>query len=43
MNPHIRLGEDLLSRVSYSMMNPGREVEMTTSVRSALNSLTNTL
>ena len=23
MNPQIRFGEDLMSRVSYSMMNPG--------------------
>jgi uncharacterized 2Fe-2S/4Fe-4S cluster protein (DUF4445 family) len=43
MNPQIRFGEDLMSRVSYSMMNPGGDVEMTTSVRMALNALTNTL
>ena len=29
MNPQIRFGEDLMSRVSYVMMNPGGEVEMT--------------
>ncbi|MFQ3184940.1 MAG: uncharacterized 2Fe-2S/4Fe-4S cluster protein (DUF4445 family) [Alteromonas macleodii] len=43
MNPQIRFGEDLMSRVSYSMMNPGGDVEMTTSVRMALNALTDTL
>ena len=25
MNPQIRFGEDLMSRVSYAMMNPGGE------------------
>ncbi|TNF18608.1 MAG: DUF4445 domain-containing protein [Rhodobacteraceae bacterium] len=39
MNPQIRFGEDLMSRVSYGMMNPGGEVEMTTAVREALNTL----
>ncbi|MEY3446392.1 MAG: hypothetical protein RIR45_1147, partial [Pseudomonadota bacterium] len=39
MNPQIRFGEDLMSRVSYVMMNPGGEKEMTTAVRAALNSL----
>lgn len=39
MNPQIRFGEDLMSRVSYAMMNPGGDVEMTTSVREALNEL----
>ena len=29
MNPQIRFGEDLMSRVSYVMMNPGGDVEMT--------------
>ena len=29
MNPQIRFGEDLMSRVSYAMMNPGGDVEMT--------------
>ena len=28
MNPQIRFGEDLMSRVSYVMMNPGGEVEL---------------
>lgn len=39
MNPQIRFGEDLMSRVSYVMMNPGGEKEMTDAVRQALNSL----
>ncbi len=39
MNPQIRFGEDLMSRVSYSMMNPGGDKEMTASVRDALNTL----
>ena len=39
MNPQIRFGEDLMSRVSYSMMNPGGFVQMTTAVREALSSL----
>ena len=29
MNPQIRFGEDLMSRVSYSMMNKGGDQEMT--------------
>lgn len=37
MNPQIRFGEDLMSRVSYSMMNPGGAVEMTAAVRGAIN------
>lgn len=37
MNPQIRFGEDLMSRVSYAMMNPGGDKEMTGAVRSALN------
>ncbi|MCT4553682.1 MAG: ASKHA domain-containing protein [Pelagimonas sp.] len=40
MNPQIRFGEDLMSRVSYSMMNPGGAVEMTNAVREALDQLT---
>ena len=36
MNPQIRFGEDLMSRVSYVMMNPGGEVDMTRVVREAL-------
>ncbi len=39
MNPQIRFGEDLMSRVSYVMMNPGGEKEMTTAIRSALQQL----
>ena len=39
MNPQIRFGEDLMSRVSYVMMNPGGEVDMTHAVREALNGL----
>jgi uncharacterized 2Fe-2S/4Fe-4S cluster protein (DUF4445 family) len=39
MNPQIRFGEDLMSRVSYVMMNPGGEKELTVAVRSALNQL----
>ena len=39
MNPQIRFGEDLMSRVSYSMMNPGGDQEMTKSVREAINVL----
>jgi uncharacterized 2Fe-2S/4Fe-4S cluster protein (DUF4445 family) len=39
MNPQIRFGEDLMSRVSHVMMNPGGEAELTTSVRLALDHL----
>lgn len=39
MNPQIRFGEDLMSRVSYVMMNPGGDKEMTNAVRVALNDL----
>lgn len=39
MNPQIRFGEDLMSRVSYSMMNPGGDQEMTRAVRTAINTL----
>ncbi len=39
MNPQIRFGEDLMSRVSYAMMNPGGEVEMTRVVRKAVAQL----
>jgi len=39
MNPQIRFGEDLMSRVSYAMMNPGGETEMTEAVREVLDSL----
>jgi len=40
MNPQIRFGEDLMSRVSYSMMNPGGAEQMTVAVRGALSDLT---
>jgi uncharacterized 2Fe-2S/4Fe-4S cluster protein (DUF4445 family) len=39
MNPQIRFGEDLMSRVSYAMMNPGGAQQMTGAVRAALNTL----
>ncbi len=39
MNPQIRFGEDLMSRVSYVMMNPGGDADMTKAVREALNDL----
>jgi len=39
MNPQIRFGEDLMSRVSYVMMNPGGEVELTRAVRESMNAL----
>ncbi|MCY4049860.1 MAG: 2Fe-2S iron-sulfur cluster-binding protein, partial [Hyphomicrobiales bacterium] len=39
MNPQIRFGEDLMSRVSYIMMNPGGDAEMTSAVRDAVNEL----
>jgi uncharacterized 2Fe-2S/4Fe-4S cluster protein (DUF4445 family) len=39
MNPQIRFGEDLMSRVSYAMMNPGGVAEMTAAVRQALGTL----
>ena len=38
-NPQIRFGEDLMSRVSYVMMNPGGEVALTKTVREAVNTL----
>ncbi len=43
MNPQIRFGEDLMSRVSYVMMHPGGEVELTDAVRKALDGLLATL
>ncbi|MBM9595574.1 ASKHA domain-containing protein [Roseitranquillus sediminis] len=39
MNPQIRFGEDLMSRVSYAMMNPGGAEAMTTAIREALDRL----
>jgi uncharacterized 2Fe-2S/4Fe-4S cluster protein (DUF4445 family) len=38
-NPQIRFGEDLMSRVSYVMMNPDGREAMTTAVRDAINGL----
>lgn len=43
MNPQIRFGEDLMSRVSYAMMNPAGDVEMTRAVREAINTLAGAL
>ncbi|WP_068304029.1 ASKHA domain-containing protein [Pararhodobacter sp. CCB-MM2] len=43
MNPQIRFGEDLMSRVSYAMMNPGGDVEMTKAVRLSINALAQTV
>ena len=39
MNPQIRYGEDLMSRVSYVMMNPGGDRDLTVAVRTALDGL----
>ncbi|MBF9047264.1 DUF4445 domain-containing protein [Rhodobacterales bacterium LSUCC0031] len=39
MNPQIRFGEDLMSRVSYAMMNPGGDAEMTAAVQDAIATL----
>ena len=39
MNPQIRFGEDLMSRVSYLMMNPGKEERLTEEVRKAIQRL----
>ena len=39
MNPQIRFGEDLMSRVSYGIMNPGGAAEMTTAVIAGLQTL----
>ncbi len=39
MNPQIRFGEDLMSRVSYVMMNPDGDKAMTDAVRTAINEL----
>ena len=36
MNPQIGYGEDLMSRVSYVLMNPGGEQRLTATVREAL-------
>ena len=39
MNPQIRFGEDLMSRVSYGLMNPGGAEEMTKAVQDGLQQL----
>ena len=39
MNPQIRFGEDLMSRVSYVMMNPGGDQEMTLAAREAITAM----
>ncbi|MFV2093802.1 MAG: 2Fe-2S iron-sulfur cluster-binding protein, partial [Hyphomicrobiales bacterium] len=38
-NPQIRFGEDLMSRVSYIMMNEGGETALTGTVRQAIDAL----
>ena len=39
MNPQIRFGEDLMSRVSYAMLNPEGAPQMTRAVRRAISEL----
>ena len=39
MNPQIRFGEDLMSRVSYVMMHPDGDAEMTKVIRETINEL----
>ncbi len=39
MNPQIRFGEDLMSRVSFVMMNPGGERDLTACVRESIDEL----
>ncbi|MHA3913588.1 ASKHA domain-containing protein [Halovulum sp. GXIMD14793] len=43
MNPQIRFGEDLMSRVSYVMQNPGGHVEMTEAVQRSIDTLAHNL
>jgi len=43
MNPQIRFGEDLMSRVAYAMMNPGGQAELTAAARGALDELVGAL
>jgi uncharacterized 2Fe-2S/4Fe-4S cluster protein (DUF4445 family) len=43
MNPQIRLGEDLMSRVSYAMMNADGDKELTRVVRAAISELIQSL
>ncbi|MGF1551690.1 MAG: ASKHA domain-containing protein [Paracoccaceae bacterium] len=39
MNPQIRFGEDLMSRVSYAMLNPGGAEAMTRAILAAIDTL----
>ena len=39
MKPQIRFGEDLMSRVSYCMQNPGSQEKLTQAARTAVNEL----
>ena len=39
MNPQIRYGEDLMSRISHVMMNPGGDAELTHCARAAVDAL----
>ncbi len=39
MNPQIKFGEDLMSRVSYAMLNENGAQEMTSAIRTAINDL----
>ncbi len=39
MNPQIRFGEDLMSRLSYAMLNPGGAAELTRAARGAVDQL----
>lgn len=43
MNPQIAFGEDLMSRVSYVMMNPAGEERLTAAVREALSQMVSEL
>lgn len=43
MNPQIRFGEDLMSRVSYAMMNPGGATALTAAVQFELDALVTSL
>ncbi|MDP7344733.1 MAG: ASKHA domain-containing protein, partial [Alphaproteobacteria bacterium] len=39
LNPQIRFGEDLMSRVSYIQLNPGSQPQLTAVVRGAIDNL----
>jgi len=41
MNPQIRYGEDLMSRVSYVMMNKGGDEKLTTEIRNQIATMLN--